>query len=152
MKWKYSCLVKAKYIVPYISKEQCKLYISFCCCVYAANYIKLHSNCFHIRGNVTFYFTLLFEFHVFIFFDRYFGINWKGKNCRRGNLARDHCHHLFVVIEFRSNKIYCTTNDPFFPVCPTNYYNILIVDWFLPLQMFERTNFQRRALSNPQKW
>jgi len=25
----------------------------------------------------------------------------------------------------------------FFPVNPTNYYNILIVSWFIPLQWFK---------------
>jgi hypothetical protein len=38
-----------------------------------------------------------------------------------------------------------------FSVCPTDYYNTLIVESFPPLKMFRHTNVQHSAFSNPQK-
>jgi hypothetical protein len=77
---------------------------------------------------MAFSFFLLFEFHIFPVFDGYVGINWKEKNCRIFNLARDHCHPWFVLNEFLSNKFLVQQMFYLFPVCPTNYYNILIMD------------------------
>ena len=79
------------------------------------------------------YYLLLFSLNFTFsqFWGRYISKNWNDKNCRRANLTTVNRYHWLIVIEIHIYKISCSTNGVIFPVCPTNYSNILILLWFL---------------------
>jgi len=52
---------------------------------------------------------------------------------------------IFVIPNLRSYKNSCSTNNVFFSVCTKNYYNILIVVWFIPLHCCKQTTFNTES-------